>query len=161
MEIGQYINEKNRKIWNELSSIYQIEILYNPKESSWRIDTEDSVCKKIITPTKRLEIDSFTHELLHLYIDNLGMSTPNEILHSMYGERSFNVLTKKGLFAIIHNFCSHKKMFPYYVEMGFSEERFVSKPAKIGFISYLIIKMQLKNKLFDQLKLYLSLAMRK
>jgi hypothetical protein len=147
LKIDNYINDQNRKIWNDLSSKYTIELLYNPKEFSWKINTEDSHRKIITTPTKKVEIDSFTHELLHLYIDDLGMSTPKEILYSINGQQSFDILTKKGLFSIIHNFCSHKKMFYYYIEMGFSEDKFVSSPAKFGFFTYLSLKRKIKNNL--------------
>ena len=145
MDIENFINEQNQGIWNELNAIYQIKLLFDPTEPSWRIKTEGNYIT-IITPTKKLEIASFTHELLHLYVDNLGISTPKEILYSISGEKSFLILTQNGLFDKIHNFCSHKKMFPYFIEMGFNENSFLSKWANFGCISYWITKMQLNQK---------------
>jgi hypothetical protein len=143
LKIEHFINDKNREIWDKLNSSYQIELVYDPKETSWRIDSEDILLKRIITPTRKNEISSFTHELLHLYIDDLGMSTPLELLNVIRGEKSFEVLTNNGLFAIVHNFCSHSKMFPYYDEMGFPEDEFVSKPATLGLVSLFLLKFQL------------------
>lgn len=147
MNIENYIDERNLAIWTKLNAIYEIELIYNRTESSWRIKMEiESKSAKIITPTRKLQIASFTHELLHLYLAEFGMSTDKEILYSIYGEKSFNILTKNGLFGKIHNFCSHKKMYPYFVEMGFPENSFIQKPAKFSFISYYLTKRQLKQK---------------
>ncbi|MEQ8237931.1 MAG: hypothetical protein RIA69_01895 [Cyclobacteriaceae bacterium] len=146
MKIQDYINEQNESIWKELSQSYKIELIHEPKEWSWKINTEDPWIKKIITPTREIEISSFSHELLHLYIDHMGMTTPKEILHSIYGELSFQVLTKNGLFSILHNFCSHKKMFPFFIEMGFNEKDFISFPAKFGYLTRLTLKSKMIQK---------------
>ncbi len=146
MEIHKYINDQNRALWTELKVLYQIELVYDPNEWSWKTDSDNELVKRIITPNRRIEISSFTHELLHVYIDHLGMSTSEDMLHSIYGGLSFNVLIKNGLFAKIHNFCSHKKMFPFYQKMGFPENEFVSYPAKLSFLSYLSLRSKLKTK---------------
>lgn len=145
MQITDYINIKNKRIWDELKYSYQIDLQYAPKEKSWRIENDET--KAIIfTPTKKKEIHSFTHELLHLYLDFKGMSTAKDILHSIYGDKSFKVLTTNGLFAIIHNFLCHKKMFPFFIEMGFDEKEFVSKRAKLSFLEFYSIKGFLLSK---------------
>ena len=145
MHITNYINEKNKSIWNELKGLYQIDLIYNPKEYSWKVNKEAE--KFIITtPTNKIEIESFTHELLHIYIEHKGMSSPEDILHSMYGKESFKILTTNGLFAKIHNFCSHKKMFPYYIELGFSEKKFLSHKANMNFFDFSILKSSFLKK---------------
>lgn len=143
MLINDFINSQNKWLWDYLSLKYKIELIYEPKETSWRIDIMNSSIKKVFSPSKNVDIPSFTHELLHLYLHDLGMSTTKELMHSMYGKKSFKVLTKNGLFSVIHNFCSHKKMYPYYTQMGFCSEDFVSKHARISVVSFYDIKFRL------------------
>lgn len=145
MKITDYINEKNESIWNELNGSYEIELVYDPKEYSWKINM-DKRQVVITTPTKKIEIESLTHELLHVYVEHMGMSSPEEILHSIYGTDSFEILTTNGLFAKIQNFCSHKKMFPLYIDLGFSEKKFLAQKANINFFELLTLKSSFLKK---------------
>lgn len=121
-----YINDKNEKIWNAVQEHYLVILEHDPYEWSWKVIGPEFGIVKIVAPTTAIEIGSFTHELLHVYIEILGMSNSQEVLESMYGEKSFEVLTFKGLFAQIHNYCCHRKMYPFFEEMGFSEDEFIS-----------------------------------
>jgi len=145
MLVANYINDKNRVVWDELRNLYKIELEYQPQEKSWRIETE-GLKATIITPTKERQLSAFTHELLHLYIDSKGMTSAETILYSIFGHFSFQILTINSLLGIIHNFLCHKKMFPFFVEMGFSEQDFVSIRAKYNRLQHLLIKLQLKSR---------------
>lgn len=143
LNIEDYINHQNISIWNEIKDEYEFRIECIPKEISWRVTIEDGLVT-FITPNKKINIPSFTHELLHVYIENLGMSTAKDLLQSIYGDHSFEVLTQNDLFAKIHNFCSHKKMYPYYKEMGFSENSFLSSRAKLRLLDVFFLKLHSK-----------------
>ena len=106
----------------------------------WRVNSEIRPIE-IYTSSKTADIPSFTHELLHVYIETKGMSTDRDLLNSMYGTDSFQILTKNALFARIHNYCSHTKMFPYFVKMGFDESLFIADRIKFSSMSYYILKL--------------------
>src|SRR5690606_12520913 len=80
--------------------------------------------------------------LLHVYIEYNGMSTDGDLINSIYGDESFEILTTNALFARIHNWCCHTKMFPYFIKMGFDDSSFISDRIKMGFGSYLLLKLQ-------------------
>lgn len=126
-QIEKYINSKNENIWNELKSYYTFQLDYNPLEYSWTCKIEGNKAL-IVTPNRKIEIDSFTHELLHIYLDYLGLSKYPDLISSIEGENSMGILVvESDLISHIYNFASHKKMFPLFKEIGFSEYNFVQE----------------------------------
>ncbi|MNR99770.1 hypothetical protein D3C72_310100 [compost metagenome] len=126
-QITNYINSQNQKIWNELEPNYLFRFIYNPLEYSWTGRTDGAIAT-ITTPNTKIDYESFTHELLHVYLDYLGLSPYPELIYSIRGESSMGILVvKSDLILHLYNFCSHKKMYPIYKEMGFSEYNFVDQ----------------------------------
>jgi hypothetical protein len=138
-KIEKYINSQNHKIWNELKNEYSFQLIYDPKEYSWMGKTENSNAI-IVTPTEEIEFHSFTHELLHIYLDYLGISKLDELVYGITGEHSSEVLIENHLTSIIYNYCSHRKMFPYYNGMGFSDDLFVQD--RIEFNGYNLMEIK-------------------
>lgn len=125
-EISKYINSKNESIWNEVKNKYVFKFTYDPFESSWMSKSENGIAF-IVTNNRDISFESFTHELLHIYLNHLGLSELSELIYGIKGENSFEILLEEGLVPFIYNVCSHKKMFPYYTEMGFSDSKFVEE----------------------------------
>lgn len=146
MTFNDNINDQNVGLWNELKDRYDFKLIYSPREISWRVNTETNPIE-IYTSNKTPNIPAFTHELLHVYIESKGMSTSKDILHSMCGHDSFQILTSKGLFAKIHNYCSHVKMFPYFKEMGFHENSFLFDRIKLAYLDYQLLRLTFSFKI--------------
>ncbi len=125
-QIESYINKQNISIWNELKEEYSFTLFLDITETSWK-GKADGQTAIIITPTQLIEHHSFTHELLHIYMDHLGLSSLEEVIHNIIGEYAFSFLLDSNLVAEIYNFSSHKKMFPFFKSMNFSEESFVQE----------------------------------
>jgi hypothetical protein len=140
MKLEENINNQNIELWNELKSQFDFKLIYSENEISWRVNNEKRPIE-IYTSSKTPDIASFTHELLHVYIESKGMSTDRELLNSMCGTDSIQILTTDALFARIHNYCCHTKMFPYFVEMGFEENSFIADRIKFGNSSYYILRI--------------------
>lgn len=140
LEIEDYINSQNQKVWTELKNKYFIRLIYDPSEYSWKVNTKSGIAT-IVTPNKIIEYHSFTHELLHIYLDYKGLSKSNELVSGMTGELSREILSINDLVESLYNFCSHKKMFPYYIEMGFSEYFFVQSRISFTRLDLLCIKL--------------------
>ena len=140
MTIEDNINHQNIELWNELNSQYKFKLIQSKDEISWRVDTEKNPIE-IYTSSSEPDIPSFTHEILHVYIESKGMSTDRDILNSMYGAASFLILTSNALFARIHNYCCHTKMFPYFLKMGFDESTFLEGRIQFGKLSYYSLRL--------------------
>lgn len=138
-EIDKYINSQNLDIWNEVKNKYVFQFTYNPFETSWLSRTENGIAN-IVTNTKEINYESFTHELLHIYLDSLGMSKMPELMYNIVGENSFEILLEESLVPFIYNVCSHKKMFPYFKKMGFSDYYFVQERINFSLEDLLFIK---------------------
>lgn len=145
MTLKDNLNNQNIELWNKLSSQFDFKLIYTEKETSWRVNTETDPIE-IYTSSKTANIPAFTHELLHVYIESKGMSSDRDVLNSMYGTDSFQILTKNALFARIHNYCSHTKMFPYFKEMGFDEYKFLNGRIRFGTFSYYILRIMFSFK---------------
>lgn len=143
-EISNYINSKNQNIWNEIKSAYVFNLIYNPYETSWMSKAENGIAT-IVTNSKNIDYSSFTHELLHIYLDFKGLSEMPELIYSIKGENSFEILLEQDLVPFIYNVCSHKKMFPYFNEMGFSEYDFVQERISFGNNDLNFIRNGFKN----------------
>lgn len=130
-KIENYINPQNRQIWEEIKTYYNFILTYDPLNKSWASKIED-ITAEIITSSNEIDYEAFTHELLHIYLDFLGLSKYPDFIYSIRGENSFGILVvESSLIANLYNFCSHKKMFPYFKAMGFSEYRFVNARIKM------------------------------
>jgi hypothetical protein len=145
LNIEQNINHQNLELWNELNDHFEFRLIYSPSEYSWRVNTENNPIE-IYTSSKTPNIPAFTHELLHVYLELKGMSTPKDLLNSIYGNCSFKVLTQNALIARIQNYCSHLKMYPYFERMGFHEGLFLANPIRLSKLSYFILKLRFANK---------------
>jgi len=145
MTLQDNLNNQNIELWNQLNSQFDFRLIYSDKEISWRVNTESNPIE-IYTSSKTPNIASFTHELLHVYIESKGMSSSKDVLHSIFGSDSFQILTTKALFAKIHNYCSHTKMFPYFIKMGFAENLFLSDRISINILDYNILKVMFSVK---------------
>jgi hypothetical protein len=145
MTLEDNLNDQNRELWNELNSQFDFKLIYSENEISWRVNTETNPIE-IYTSSKTPNIPAFTHELLHVYIESKGMSTDKDILVSMYGIDSFEILTTNALFARIHNYCSHTKMFPHFKKMGFDESSFLDGRINFSSMSYYTLKIMFSFK---------------
>lgn len=144
LNISDYINNQNENIWNEIKDKYVFNFTYNPFETSWMSKAENGIAN-IVANSKDINYSSFTHELLHIYLDYLGMSEMPELIYSIQGENSFMILIENSLVPFIYNVCSHRKMFPFYKEMGFSEYKFVQERIDFTVSDLTLIKNGFEN----------------
>lgn len=130
-KIENYINSKNRVIWEEVKSKYHFKLVLDLSEFSWASKVEGNFAT-IVTPHLNIDFDSFTHELLHVYFDFLGLTPYPTLIHTTNSLNSLGILViESELISHLYNVCSHKKMFTVYKELGFSEYNFVD--ARISF----------------------------
>lgn len=145
-EITKYVNYQNKSLWEELKNQYNIQLYYKPTEYSWlvQIDGKDV---KIVCNDLEVNIASFTHELLHVKLDQQGMPNFDQLDYFILNNPIFNNFILKNLIYKVYNFHSHKKMFPIFLSMGFQDEDFVSAREKFS------IYENIRLRLFPKIKL--------
>ena len=122
-EIG-LIDNRNEELWNDLNKTHSISIDLMDYPN-YACDSENNN-SRIIVPKNDIDIDSFTHELLHVLIrqkelffgSGFGMLvSENEILSQILSEQ---------LIEHFSNCIDHIKMLPIYLELGFDKKKFIT-----------------------------------
>ena len=120
----ELIDKRNLELRNEIDSNYKIEF-----ERTTNLEyAVFAKGKNIIfyVGKGKLCIDSFTHEMLHIYFRlndcYLGAGLSNILL----GNNRLGKILKKDLIEHVSNCFEHKKMLPLYIEMGFDKSKFIS-----------------------------------
>lgn len=148
--IENYIIDKNRNLWGNLNSKHVIKLFYDQKENSWLVRNKE-VYVEIICPNLEINYSSFTHELLHIYIEDLGMTTYESFYNTYRDDSLFGSFLFINLFGWIYNLACHKKMFPFYRNLGFSEYDFVQEridySLKRHYKIYILMKIRKLNML--------------
>ena len=125
-KIEKYVNSQNRSLWEQLKSEYDISLYHDPSETSWLVKIKGKQAEIVCN-----ELDynhaSFTHELLHIKLDQLGMTNFDELDDYLSNNLIFNDFFFRKFIYQIFNYHSHKKMYPYFNSMGFKDVDFVSK----------------------------------
>ena len=124
MEITELIDKRNENLWNELNQEHSItvELTDLPHYGVYSINNES-----VIYVTKNnIDIASFTHELLHIYIrlKEIYFGTSLELLVRESPELS-GILSKE-LTEHFGNCMSHILMLPKFMELGFDKKDFIS-----------------------------------
>lgn len=144
-KMEDYVNEQNHKLWEELKNHYQFKLFYDEDEYSWKTRNENTHVL-IITPSKEIDFASFTHELLHTYVEHKGMTDFDSFQASYVHQPLFSNFVFNRLFSSVYNFCAHKKMYPYFSEMGFRDKEFVIGRIDYNWRRHFTIKMMFKVK---------------
>jgi hypothetical protein len=124
MELKEFIDNRNVNLWKYLNSIHSIEVEFGDYDN-YEVFSKNKT-SIIYIPKNKIDIPSFTHELLHILLWTKGIYIGNGLMLSVR-EKPFlqNILTE-SLIEHIGNCLSHIKMLPVFKEMGFSENEFIS-----------------------------------
>lgn len=149
LNIKKYINHRNQKLYDELSMVYDIKLFLDPKLNSWSVDNNEPIIR---TPKDDLNIASFTHELLHIYLDSLGLTPKVDIYYKVFNIAVLQSINRAMLFDHIYNVSSHKKMYPIFRKLGFQDKDFVKNNGHFfNRLDYFIIKICKKSNMFPKL----------
>lgn len=146
LNIDKYLNHQNRCLFDELSAVYNIKLFQSDEIKDWCIENNKPIIR---TPIDDLSIASFTHELLHLYLDYLEITPKEKVYHQIWHIQLILKINKHFLFDHIYNVSSHKKMYPYFREMGFKDIDFVKDNGSFfSNYDYLLITIFKKLRIF-------------
>lgn len=75
---------------------------------------------------KNVDTESIAHELLHVWLDRFNYSIGNHLYLSTRNDEKLSKILNKFLCDYITNCCDHYKMYPKYIEMGYSPSKFMT-----------------------------------
>lgn len=119
----ELIDFRNQKLWSQIQESHTIEFedSLNEEYSCYSQSTniifyinKNNLCK-----------DSFTHEMLHVYMRMKEFYFGSSITNLFAGSRVLNSIISPALIEHIGNCLDHVKMLPIYLEMDFDREKFI------------------------------------
>lgn len=119
----QFIDHRNQKLWDDLTNYRPINVAYH--EHSYYGVFRKSDTATIYVPDAPPCKDSFTHELLHLWMSEKDCSPGRTINATFKLDRITRAVLGEDLIEHITNSLEHIKMLPIYIEMGFDRTKFL------------------------------------
>lgn len=120
--LPNFIDLRNSDLWQTVSSVYQIQ-LKPSLNGEYSIYTQNK--NATIFVTNDCSIESFTHELLHLYLDVKEVLVGPCLNLSRLGNPKLLQILSEQLVEHLGNCLNHIKMLPLYLERGFPREKFI------------------------------------
>jgi len=129
--IGKLVDHRNRDLWNLIDANFDVKIKYTRKPWASVYCKGSSVIFRL--PKKDLSPDSFTHELLHVYLKHKEVNIGAAIQNMVIGNQNLKRLFNPDLFSHIGNCLDHVKILPIYLQLGFDRANFISDYNDNGF----------------------------
>lgn len=128
MDISQFIDERNKIIYEEIKS--KININFSLTEKEEYACYSEGKNATIYISKNNISIEAFTHELLHLYLRIKEVYAGGCLKRMVNGSSELNSLFDNELLDHFSNSIDHIKMLPIYLELGFEKKKFISDYAK-------------------------------
>ncbi len=140
------VDERNRELWEDLNSAYNIELIYTKREdymihsqgmNATIFIKEDDICGA-----------SFTHELLHLWIRKHNCFIGIHLDKSLRYDSDIGHFFHDYFLQFLGNAVDHMKMLPVFLAMGYPTKKFIRDYAldKLPEHEFLIIQRGLPRK---------------
>lgn len=123
LSVSPYIDQRNKDMWNQVSTAFNISLAYHSKQS-YGLYTINKTAT-IYVPHSKACVASFSHELLHLWMDMKDVSVSCTLSSTFKTNPLLKLLFKPNLGEHIGNCADHYKMLPLYLQMGFERELFI------------------------------------
>ena len=123
IDISRLINDRNRAMFKKVESKYilNFEPSYNGEHSVYTIQNNMT----FYIPVGIYSPDSFTHELLHGYIDYHEAFIGGNFKITMWQSNIYKQIFDAPLAEHITNCIVHTLMLPLYLQMGFERSKFL------------------------------------
>lgn len=123
MTLDDYIDERNSDIMEIVRQHYTVSLIETDKDY-WGIYSINKTAI-IYAPKSSGCKDSFTHELLHVYLKAKGVLAGNRIILLKKSKPVLENMLPVGLWEHVGNCMDHLKMLPVYLARGFAAEKFI------------------------------------
>ncbi len=121
--MNEFIDERNKELWEKLNESYNVEIKpsSNQEYSCYTINNSAIV----YVDYNNISKDSFTHELLHIYLKQKEFYLGSSIKLTLQQSNILSRILSPPLVEHIGNCLDHLKIFEIYKELGFDEKEFL------------------------------------
>ncbi len=123
IDVSKLIDDRIRDLYNLVSEKFDIEFTYAGNDEYSVYTQENNVTFYI--PVGTYCVDSFSHELLHVYLDYHEFYLGGNFKNTMWQSNIFQRLFDIKLAEHITNCISHRLMLPIYLGMGFDRSKFL------------------------------------
>jgi hypothetical protein len=123
-DVVPLIDKKNAALWELLNDHFEIDIKESD-EPNYRCYITEKTATIYILP-EHLCKDSFTHELLHIYLKYKGLMIGNQFDALITSRNTLNRIFSRKLLEHFGNCLDHIRMYPMYEEMGFDPRKFIT-----------------------------------
>jgi len=139
------LDDRNRQLYEELAPQVPIE-LHPSDNSSWGEILQEGAALISYAPSS-YPISCFTHELLHVHFDLLGMERPEAFEIEVATKQQLNDELERlhVRLSYLYNQLIHQKMYPLFVAMGFPAAEFLGESDAEGMRSVLEDVIALKD----------------
>lgn len=120
----QLIDHRNQNLWNDLNKQFNISI-ENSFEDNYCCYAHNENIVLYVTPNNLCK-DSFTHELLHVYLRSKDCYVGASLTNFIMGDYILSSILSDELIDHIGNSMDHVKILPLYLEMGFDRTQFIA-----------------------------------
>lgn len=122
-DINQFIDGRNSDLWSLLNSNFKITVeSSNNGEYSCFTKSNEAI---LYVDKNNICKDSFTHELLHIYLKHKEFYLGSSLKFMITQNRTLNRLCSEVLLEHIGNCLDHLKMFKIYKDLDFRQEKFL------------------------------------
>ena len=127
--VENLLDSRNIDMWKYLNSVYNIKVEFGNYKSYDNYESYGVFSKgksaTIYVPKNSLDIPSFTHELLHIFLRVKEICISGHLLLAVRNEPNIKNVLSERLIGHVGNCLEHIKMLPIFVEMGFKENNFI------------------------------------
>ncbi len=122
--IDGLVDSRNISLLKELEKNYtiKVELVSDTKEYGCYSINNSST---IYVPESNICSDSFTHELLHIYLRSKGIFIGARLKRKIQLSESLSIIYTELLLGHIGNCLDHIKMLPIYLKLGFDRSKFI------------------------------------
>lgn len=117
------LNDRNEFLWHEIEKNYNVKFEKSLNKEYAVFQQSKNVT--FFVDEKNLCTDSFTHEMLHVYLSLNKIHISGALKLRLLGDDFFSSILSPNLVDHIGNCLEHTKMLPLYLELGFDREKFI------------------------------------
>jgi len=119
----ELLDSRNQNLWNEIQEKYNVEFSDSHNEEYGCFTQNNNVTFYI--DQNNLCKDSFTHEMLHVYLKLKETYIGASLELTIKGNKTLSSIMSSQLIDHMGNCLDHVKMLPIYLELNFDREKFL------------------------------------
>lgn len=121
--IPNVLDEATSLLLEDLNKVFDIS--FEQKNIDYCVVVQKNNMATIYYNPKNVNTESIVHELLHIWLKKFNYSIGNHLFLCTQSDKKLNKFLYKFLCDYIGNCCDHLKMYPKYLEMGYSPKEFL------------------------------------